>query len=114
MTETIQSLLQRRSSDTAVAVKYGDLQQSWTQYLAQSAACAAALLKAADPSRPMHIGSLLGNTPDMLTQMAAAGLSNREAADRLHLSVSTIERHLATIYRNLGLRGRVPPRRRTR
>jgi fatty-acyl-CoA synthase len=74
MTETIQSLLQRRSSDTAVAVKYGDLQQSWTQYLAESAACAAALLKAADPSRPMHIGSLLGNTPDMLTQMAAAGL----------------------------------------
>ena len=74
MTETIQSLLQRRSSDTTVAVKYGDLQQSWTQYLAQSAACAAALLKAADPSRPMHIGSLLGNTPDMLTQMAAAGL----------------------------------------
>jgi predicted ATPase/DNA-binding CsgD family transcriptional regulator/DNA-binding XRE family transcriptional regulator len=37
----------------------------------------------------------------------AAGLSNREVAEQLHLSVSTIERHLATIYRNLGLRGRV-------
>ena len=37
----------------------------------------------------------------------AAGLTNREVAERLHLSVSTIERHLATIYRNLGLRGRV-------
>jgi fatty-acyl-CoA synthase len=74
MTDTIQSLLQRRLSDTAVAVKYGDLQQSWAQYLAESAACAAALLEAVDPHRPMHIGSLLGNTPDMLTQMAAAGL----------------------------------------
>jgi len=37
----------------------------------------------------------------------AAGLSNKEVADQLQLSVSTIERHLATIYRNLGLRGRV-------
>lgn len=37
----------------------------------------------------------------------AAGLSNREIAERLHLSVATVERHLATVYRNLGLRGRV-------
>jgi fatty-acyl-CoA synthase len=74
MTDTIQSLLHRRISDTAVAVKYADLQLSWAQYLSESAACAAALLGVADPHRPMHIGALLGNTPDMLTQMAAAGL----------------------------------------
>ena len=74
MTDTIQSLLHRRISDTTIAVKYGDLQLSWAQYLAESAACAAALLGAADPHRPVHIGALLGNTPDMLTQMAAAGL----------------------------------------
>ena len=74
MTDTIQSLLQNRISDAAVAVKYADLQLSWAQYLSESAACAAALLGVADPHRPMHIGALLGNTPDMLTQMAAAGL----------------------------------------
>jgi fatty-acyl-CoA synthase len=74
MTDTIQSLLRNRIADTGVALKYGDLQRSWAQYLAESAASAAALIRAADPHRPLHIGSLLGNTPDMLTQMAAAGL----------------------------------------
>ncbi|BDE14078.1 MULTISPECIES: fatty-acid--CoA ligase FadD1 [Mycobacterium] len=74
MTDTIQTLLHRRTADSATAVKYGDLQWTWAEYLTESAAQAAALLAAADPNRPMHIGTLLGNTPDMLTQMAAAGL----------------------------------------
>ncbi|OBI92671.1 fatty-acid--CoA ligase FadD1 [Mycobacterium asiaticum] len=74
MTETMQALLGQRVSDAGIAVKFGDLQWTWRDYLTESAAQAAALLAAADRDRPMHIGSLLGNTPDMLTQMAAAGL----------------------------------------
>ena len=35
---------------------------------------AAALIGIADPERPLHVGALLGNTPDMLTAMAAAAL----------------------------------------
>ena len=72
--DTIQALLQKRLSDPAVGVKHGDLQWSWSRYLAESTARAAALIGAADPRRPLHIGALLGNTPEMLTQMAAAGL----------------------------------------
>src|ERR1700756_5107234 len=72
--DTIQALLRKRLSDQAVAVKHGNLQWSWSRYLAESSARAAALLTAADPHRPMHIGALLGNTPEMLTHMAAAGL----------------------------------------
>ncbi|MGO9927964.1 MAG: fatty-acid--CoA ligase FadD1 [Mycobacterium sp.] len=72
--DTIQALLQKRLSDPAVAVKHANLQWTWTQYLAEAAARAAALIGASDPQRPMHIGVLLGNTPEMLTQMAAAGL----------------------------------------
>jgi fatty-acyl-CoA synthase len=72
--DTMQAFLRRRFSDPAVAVKHRDLQWSWTEYLTRSAAQAAALVAAADPQRPMHIGALLGNTPEMLTQMAAAGL----------------------------------------
>lgn len=72
--DTIQALLRKRLSDTAIAVKYRDVQWSWDQYLARAAARAAALIGAADPQRPLHIGALLGNTPEMLAQMAAAGL----------------------------------------
>ena len=72
--DTIQALLRSRMSDPAVAVRYGDVQWTWAQYLERSAARAAALIAAADPQRPLHVGALLGNTPEMLTQMAAAGL----------------------------------------
>jgi DNA-binding NarL/FixJ family response regulator len=40
-------------------------------------------------------------------KLLAAGLSNKQIAARLYLSAATVERHLATIYRNLGLSGRV-------
>ena len=72
--DTMQAFLRRRLSDPTIAVKHHDLQWTWSQYLEQAAARAAALIGAADPQRPMHIGALLGNTPEMLNQMAAAGL----------------------------------------
>jgi fatty-acyl-CoA synthase len=72
--DTMQAFLRRRLSDPNVAVKHGDLQWSWREYLAASAARAAALIGASDPQRPMHVGALLGNSPEMCAQMAAAGL----------------------------------------
>ncbi|OBA72115.1 acyl-CoA synthetase [Mycobacterium sp. 1554424.7] len=72
--DTMQALLRKRLADPAVAVKHGPLQWSWDQYLAEATARAAAFIAAADPRRPMHVGALLGNTPEMLAQMAAAGL----------------------------------------
>ena len=74
MAETIQQKLRERMDDAAVAVKYGDEQRTWREHLADASAQAAALLGIADTTRPLHIGALLGNTPDMLTAMAAAGL----------------------------------------
>ena len=47
--DTIQALLQNRLADPAVAVKHHDLQWTWSQYLAESMARAAALIAAADP-----------------------------------------------------------------
>ena len=42
-----------------------------------------------------------------MLRLLAAGLSNKQIAAELFLSPATVERHLATIYRNLGLAGRV-------
>jgi fatty-acyl-CoA synthase len=72
--DTMQALLRRRLSDPNVAVKHRSLQWSWSQHLDQARARAAALIGGADPQRPMHVGALLGNSPEMLNQMAAAGL----------------------------------------
>jgi predicted ATPase/DNA-binding CsgD family transcriptional regulator len=56
----------------------------------------------------------VGGPPEGLTPRQAEilghlgrGLSNKQIATLLHLSVATVERHLATIYRNLQLHGRV-------
>lgn len=40
-------------------------------------------------------------------RLLAAGLSNKQIAAELFLSTATVERHLATVYRNAGLSGRV-------
>ena len=51
-------------------------------------------------------GNLTGRQAEVL-RLLAAGLSNKQIAAELFLSPATVERHLATIYRNLGLAGRV-------
>lgn len=50
--------------------------------------------------------SLTSRQADVL-RLLAAGRSNKQIAAELVLSTATVERHLATIYRNLGLSGRV-------
>jgi fatty-acyl-CoA synthase len=74
VSETIQQLLRERASSDAVAVKYRDRCWTWREHLRDASARAAALLALADHDRPLHVGVLLGNTPEFLNQMAAAGI----------------------------------------
>ncbi|MFN3008544.1 fatty-acid--CoA ligase FadD1 [Mycolicibacterium wolinskyi] len=74
MADTLQQLLRERAEQDTVAVKHGDQSWTWRHHIADASRQAASLLAVADHDRPVHIGTLLGNTPDMLTAMAAAGL----------------------------------------
>ncbi len=74
MADTVQQLLSGRLDDDAPAVKHGDDVWSWREHLETASKTAAALIDIADPARPLHVGALLGNTPEMLTAMAAAAL----------------------------------------
>jgi len=74
MAETLQQALRERADDDSAGLMYGDQTWTWREHIAEAAAQSAALIAAADPDRPLHVGALLGNTPDMLKALAAAGL----------------------------------------
>ena len=74
MAETVQQLLRERAEDDNTAVRYGEESWTWREHVAESSAVASALIGVADADRPMHVGTLLGNSPDMLRAMAAAAL----------------------------------------
>jgi fatty-acyl-CoA synthase len=74
MAETVQQLLRERAADDHVGVKYDDRTWTWREHLAEATGEASAVIALADPDRPLHVGVLLGNTPEMLRSMAAAAL----------------------------------------
>lgn len=74
MAETLQQLLRQRLDQDTPALKYGDRVWTWREHLADATTTAAAVIGVADPDRPLHVGALLGNTPEMLTAMASAAL----------------------------------------
>jgi predicted ATPase/DNA-binding NarL/FixJ family response regulator/DNA-binding XRE family transcriptional regulator len=73
------------------------------QLLAQATAALAETAGGAADPLP---GNLTARQAEVL-RLLTDGLSNKEIAARLYLSPGTVERHLATIYRKLGLGGRV-------
>jgi fatty-acyl-CoA synthase len=74
MPETLQQLLRERGDEDQPAIIHEDLVLSWRDYVAISGTDAAALLGLVDRERPVHVGTLLGNSPQMLRSMAAAAL----------------------------------------
>ena len=55
---------------------------------------------------PAYPGGLSAREVEVLC-LVASGMSNREVADRLYLSVRTVERHLTNIYRKIDVHSRV-------
>jgi DNA-binding CsgD family transcriptional regulator/predicted negative regulator of RcsB-dependent stress response len=88
--------------------------------LRQLRAAEALAAEIANPQRLAEVHAALAEAgeavvlPDGLTarqaevlRLLASGLSNKEIAGQLYLSPATVERHLATVYRKLGVTGRV-------
>jgi DNA-binding NarL/FixJ family response regulator len=83
-----------------------------------SAATVGLAEKIGDPRALSTLGDLRGQLDDAdgraaltaaelrVAEAAAAGRTNREIAAALFLSVRTVETHLASVYRKLGLRTR--------
>jgi DNA-binding CsgD family transcriptional regulator len=51
-------------------------------------------------------GDGLTQAEERVARLAAGGMTNREIADALYMSVRTVEGHLSHIYRKLGVRSR--------
>lgn len=71
---TVTDLLAPLTAVTDRGVYEGDSFISWRDHIAAGAQLAAALTARLDPSRPPHIGALLGNTSFFSTLLVAAGL----------------------------------------
>jgi len=82
-----------------LALELGDAQRV-AEARAALAVCGEAPRRAALP------GGLTSREAEVLG-LLAAGMTNKEIAERLVLSVSTVERHIANIYAKLNLRSRV-------
>ncbi len=91
MAATVTELLTERTDDEGTAIVHDSGTWTWREYLADARRMASAVLTAADPARPMHIGVLLGNTPTMLIAIAAgavggyvtAGINNTRRGEGL-------------------------------
>jgi fatty-acyl-CoA synthase len=72
--DTVQKLLRERAQDTGTGLLFEDREWSWAEYVDASARRAAALIDLCDAQRPLHVGVLLDNTPEMAMALAAAGV----------------------------------------
>ena len=58
------------------------------------------------PVAPRSAASTLTASERRVAQLAASGLTNKEAAQALFVTLKTVETHLASVYRKLGIRSR--------
>jgi fatty-acyl-CoA synthase len=74
MDPTVRDLLLRHADDGRIALKHGDDVWTWREYVAASSGRAGALRDLLHPDPPAHVGTLLGNTPEMAMALAAGAL----------------------------------------
>lgn len=74
MADTVQQMLLVHADSDEPGLRFEDQSLTWREYVAESLARAHAISGEADPNRPLHVGVLLENTPDMAMALAAGAL----------------------------------------
>jgi DNA-binding NarL/FixJ family response regulator len=75
--------------------------------VALSGEAARLLLGLRGPTEPPHASDPLSEREQEVLSLLAEGLPNKEIAQKLYLSVRTVEAHLRNIYAKLGVRSRL-------
>ncbi|MGC4746843.1 helix-turn-helix domain-containing protein [Micromonospora sp. DT201] len=58
------------------------------------------------PMDPADDPAYLSDSERRVAALAVAGYTNREIAEKLHITISTVEQHLTRAYRKLNVTGR--------
>ncbi|MCZ4500187.1 MAG: acyl-CoA synthetase [Marmoricola sp.] len=74
MAETVQQLVLARADDQTTGLAFGDESWSWAETVGDAAARAHVLAGWAAPDRPLHVGVLLENTPEMVRALLAGAV----------------------------------------
>lgn len=79
MAETMQELITRRADQQTPAIIHATddgriVSVTWAEYVSRAEQHAAVVLERVDIAKPVHVGALLGNSPEMLVALAAAAL----------------------------------------
>ncbi|GAA5125613.1 fatty-acid--CoA ligase FadD1 [Haloechinothrix salitolerans] len=74
MADTVQQMLLAHADCDEPGLRFEDQSWTWCEYIAESLARAHAISAEADPDRPLHVGVLLENTPEMAMALAAGAL----------------------------------------
>jgi fatty-acyl-CoA synthase len=72
--DTVQGLLLQHAERDTPGLKYGDRTWSWREVVAGAAARAHVLRGLADAEKPLHVGVLLPNSPEMALAIAAGAV----------------------------------------
>ncbi|MEZ0578412.1 fatty-acid--CoA ligase FadD1 [Nocardioides sp. MH1] len=80
MPETVQQLVRALADSAAAGLAFGDERWTWAETVGDAAARARVLRSWADPERPLHVGVLMENTPEMLRALLAGAVGGHVTA----------------------------------
>ena len=105
-THLVAGLIQRRSKQKLAAREAFSRAERLFEDLGASRWAARAAEEAARTGRRTTEGGELTETEQRVADLVAKGRSNREIADELFMSLSTVEVNLSRVYRKLGVKSR--------